>query len=305
MVSWQLRLGLAFEFLAYGILGALLVARGGWAASGTALLALAIFFGWRLVVVAVGYLFLLADSDPVPADLRIGPLRAAIMVLEEYFGLILLFAVIMPFEGFWLGPDRLARTPPGRLPLLLIHGYQVNRGFWFWLRPKLEASGWVVATLNLEPACADIDDYADLVSRRIDEVLAATAAPRLILVGHSMGGLTSRAYLRRYGDGKVARLVTLGSPHHGSRLALAAWGSNGRQMHIGSPWLAALAAPGAVPLPAGSVSIYSCHDNQVMPQRTSSQLDGARLVAVGGISHLGMAFSAPLLAKLRQALEAP
>jgi hypothetical protein len=75
-------------------------------------------------------------------------------------------------------------------------------------------------------------------------------------------------------------------------------------MHIGSPWLAALAAPGAVPLPAGSVSIYSCHDNQVMPQRTSSQLDGAGLVAVGGISHLGMAFSAPVLAKLRQALEA-
>jgi pimeloyl-ACP methyl ester carboxylesterase len=71
---------------------------------------------------------------------------------------------------------------------------------------------------------SDIDAYADGIARRIDEVLAATGTS-LILVGHSMGGLASRAYLRRHGVAKVARLITLGSPHQGTRAGAAwAWG---------------------------------------------------------------------------------
>jgi triacylglycerol lipase len=180
-------------------------------------------------------------------------------------------------------PDRLGKAGGGRLPLLLIHGYQCNRAFWFWQRPLLEAAGWVVATHSLEPVYSDIDAYAEGIARRIDEVLAATGAPQLILVGHSMGGLASRAYLRRHGVAKVARLVTLGSPHQGTLLASLGLGPNARQMRIGSPWLRALAAP----LPAGSVSIYSCHDNYVYPQQACSTLQGAANVAIGGVSHLG------------------
>jgi pimeloyl-ACP methyl ester carboxylesterase len=143
--------------------------------------------------------------------------------------------VIQPFEAFWLGPDRLGKAA-GRPPLLLIHGYQCNRGFWFRLRPWLEAAGWTVATHNLEPAWADIDSYADGIERRIDEVLAATGTQQVILVGHSMGGLVLRAYLRRHGREKVARIVTLGSPHQGTRLAPLGLGCNARQMRIDSSW---------------------------------------------------------------------
>jgi triacylglycerol esterase/lipase EstA (alpha/beta hydrolase family) len=48
----------------------------------------------------------------------------------------------------------------------------------------------------------DIDGYVEPLSRRIDEVCAAAGAEQVILVGHSMGGLVSRAYLRRHGNGK-------------------------------------------------------------------------------------------------------
>ena len=115
-----------------------------------------------------------------------------------------------------------------------------------------------------------------------------------------MGGVASRAYLRRHGIAKVARLVTLGSPHRGTRLARLGLGPNARQMRLGSDWLNALKAP----LPAASVSIYSLHDNYVYPQQACSTLDGAANMAIGGVGHLGMALSPRVLRSLQEALEA-
>lgn len=304
MAARQLR-GLLFgELLIYSLLGSWLAARG-WTPVEAASLALGSFLGLRLFVTALTFILMLGNSDAVPAEFRTGPARALRIALEEYAGLLALFTVIQPFEAFWLKPDRLGRSASARPPLLLIHGYQCNRGFWFWLRPRLEAVGWTVATHNLEPVWADIDSYADGIERRIDEVLVATGTTQVILVGHSMGGLVLRAYLRRHGSTRVARIVTLGSPHHGTRLARLGLGRNARQMRIGGAWLADLARPGAAPLPAGSVSIFSFHDNYVFPQQACSTLEGAANVAIGGVSHLGMAFSPVVLGKLLEALEKP
>ncbi|MDO8340960.1 MAG: alpha/beta fold hydrolase, partial [Candidatus Woesebacteria bacterium] len=156
---------------------------------------------------------------------------------------------------------------------------------------------------SMEPTWSEIDNYAEGIARRVDEVLAATGASQLILIGHSMGGLACRAYLRRHGKAKVACMITLGSLHHGTRLASLGIGPNARQMRIGNPWLVALGAPGAVPLPQGSVSIYSHHDNYVFPQETSSRLEGATNIGISGVSHIGMAFSPYVLGKLLEVLE--
>lgn len=304
MAARQMRWLLGGELLVYVVLSAWLTANRGWTPGEAASLALGSFLGLRLFVTALTFGLMVANSDATPAEMQIGPVRALRIALEEYAALIALFTLIQPFDAFWLGPDRLGKAA-GRPPLLLIHGYQCNRGLWFWLRPRLEAAGWTVATHNLEPVWGDIDDYAQGIERRIDEVLAATGAQQVILVGHSMGGLVLRAYLRRYGSAKVARIVTLGSPHQGTRLAPLGLGRNARQMRPGSSWLATLALPGAVPLPSGSAAIFSCHDNYVFPQRACSILEGAANVAIGGVSHLGMAFSPLVLDKLLEALEKP
>ena len=304
MATRQMRLLLGGELLFYVVLSTWLLARGGWTPVEAVSLALGSFLGLRLFVTALTFTLMLANSDVVPAEFRIGPIDALRIALEEYAGLIALFAVIQPFEAFWLGPDRLSKPTGARPPLLLIHGYQCNRGLWFWLRPRLEAAGWTVAAHSLEPVWGKIDDYAQGIERRIDEVLAATGAAQVILIGHSMGGLVLRAYLRRYGRDKVARIVTLGSPHQGTRLAHLGLGRNARQMRMGSSWLAELARPGAVPLPPGSVSIFSFQDNYVFPQQACSTLEGATNVAISGVSHLGMAFSPYVLGKLLEVLEA-
>jgi triacylglycerol lipase len=304
MAARQMRWMLVFELSNYLLLG-LWLQSSGWSVSHILGLSISVFLGFRAYIVLLSYGFLAVGSSPVPKNLQVGTTGMLRMMWEEYIGLFVLFVIIMPYETYWMGRDRLARlaTPDSassRPPILLIHGYQCNRGFWYWLRPHLEAAGWTVATHSLEPVLADIDSYAAGVEKRIDEVLAETGATQVILIGHSMGGLVSRAYLRRYGGGKVARMISLGSPHRGSRLALLGWGPNGKQMRIGNPWLRALEA---VTLPAGSVSIYSVHDNQVVPQKQCSELPGIRNVAIGGVSHLGMAFSPLVLRTLLDELE--
>jgi len=302
MAARQLRWLLFSELLIYSLFGSWLVARG-WTPLEAAGFGVAGFLAARLCLVLLTFGFMLKGSGVVPEKFRIGPLQALRMVLEEYVTLIVLFTVIQPFEKFWLGPDRLGHCATRPLPLLLIHGYQCNRGFWIWMRSRLEAAGWTVATHSMEPVWTEIDNYAAGIDRRIDEVLAATGAPHVILICHSMGGLAARAYLRRCGKGKVARMITLGSVHHGTLLAPLGIGPNARQMRIGNPWLIALGAPGAVPLPQGSVSIFSHHDNYVFPQETSSRLEGATNIAISGVSHLGMAFSPRVLDCLKEALE--
>jgi triacylglycerol lipase len=283
------RLMLAGEFGFYLLLGWVLTGRCGWVWQQALGLALILIVLCRAFIIGVTFVFARAHAATPPETCRIGLVRGVAMFLRELAAFFALFSVIMPFERLFMGADRLGRGEGGRLPLLLIHGYQCNRGFWFELRGPLERAGWQVGTLSLSPVFNDIDGYVEPVARRIEEICAATGADKVILVGHSMGGLVSRAYLRRHGAARVAKLVTLGSPHHGSRLAVLGLGENGRQMIPGSAWLAGLNAPGAVPLPE-TVSLYSCQDNYVMPQ-DSSVLDGARVVPLAGIGHLEMAFS--------------
>lgn len=296
------RLMLAGEAVLYLLLGTLLLSRCGWAAQQAVGLAMLLAILGRTLIIATTFAFSRAYAAAPPAGCEIGAGRGLVMALRELASFCLLFSVLMPFERFFMVADRIVRAEGGRLPLLLVHGYQCNRGFWLWMRRHLERAGWQVGTISLAPVFGDIDGYVTQVARRIDEICAAAGTQRLILVGHSMGGLVARAYLRRHGNARVAKLITLGSPHHGSKLALMGPGRNARQMIPGSEWLAGLNAPGAVPLPAATVSIYSCQDNYVMPQ-DSSRLEGAKLVPLAGIGHLEMAFSAKIRRVLLAELE--
>lgn len=57
--------------------------------------------------------------------------------------------------------------------------------------------------------------------KAIDKVKVATGASKVILVGHSMGGLAVREYIRSYYNSRldIAKIVTIGTPHGGSNLA--------------------------------------------------------------------------------------
>jgi triacylglycerol lipase len=276
MLAIVLRILISLEIVLYATLAVHLLDASPLVAG---LLAVAALLGVRLALTLLTYGFAWRHQPPASA-------RTLRMVLAEWGAFVANFVVLSPFESLWMGPDRL-RASVERPPILLVHGYGCSRAAWWWLRRRLEARGWVVATINLEPIYADIECYIEPLAQRIDTVLAETGASRLVIVAHSMGGLVARAYLRRYGAGRVQRLVTLGTPYGGSELARIAFGANGRQMVPGNDWLTQLAeCPPAVE----TTTIFSPHDNYVMPQK-NLELAGAQRRALDGVGHLAMLYS--------------
>ena len=116
-----------------------------------------------------------------------------------------------------------------------------------------------------------------------------------------MGGLAARAWMRRYGSARVARVITLGTPHHGTALARFGPGANAVQMRREGPWLRDLAASEGPDVRARIVSIYTHHDNIVAPQ-DSSVLPGARNIAFGGVGHVALGSNPRVLAEVLQLL---
>ena len=130
---------------------------------------------------------------------------------------------------------------PAKLPILLLHGVGCNAGVWSGFRRHLEQRGiGPVYALSYGPPLASIEHFADQVAARIGDIEAATGASQVVLVGHSMGGLVARAYLRQYGGAKVRRLITIGTPHHGSMHAWIMAGVSLAQMRPSNAWLATL-----------------------------------------------------------------
>ena len=215
-----------------------------------------------------------------PPEVRIGMRATLRLVWREYLALVGAVPRLVLHRFIVRDP------PPSRVdvPVVLVHGVLCNAGIWTrFVRFLGRADVAGVYALSYGPPLASIEAFAEQLARKIDEALAATAARQVIVIAHSMGGLVARAYLRRYGAAKVARVLTIGSPHHGSVFASCFPGVCLAQMRLGNPWLARLNAAPRDPA-LRFVSLWSWHDSMVAPQ-TSSELPGAIDVPLIGIGH--------------------
>ncbi|MFP4189434.1 MAG: lipase family alpha/beta hydrolase [Candidatus Woesearchaeota archaeon] len=61
----------------------------------------------------------------------------------------------------------------------------------------------------------NLDTYAVRLDDIIDSVLRKSNAENVTVIAHSMGGLVIRRYMQIFGTGKVDRVLTSGTPHHG------------------------------------------------------------------------------------------
>lgn len=111
-----------------------------------------------------------------------------------------------------------------RHPVLLMHGLGGAGSFdgvdyYYGVRDALEADGYVVRNPSVEPF-ADSARRAEQWAAVVDGLLADGLGRKVNLVAHSQGGLDAR-YLAAelgYGD-RVASIVTIGTPHHGTPVA--------------------------------------------------------------------------------------
>ncbi|MBN9460497.1 MAG: alpha/beta hydrolase [Burkholderiales bacterium] len=192
---------------------------------------------------------------------------------------------------------------PGRVPVLLVHGYFCNRGIWQPLARWLAARGHAVGSVNLEPVFASIDDYVPLVAEGIERLRARTGAARVAVVAHSMGGLAVRAFVARHGAGALCAVVTLGTPHRGTWLAGFGHGRNVSEMALDSDWLRTLAAREPASARALFTVVLSHHDNIVVPQAIQT-LEGARTVELAARGHVALAYDRAVWGLAARAIDA-
>ena len=217
-----------------------------------------------------------------PAAHALAPRAVARLLAHEFLSSMLTSSYYM------LRPLGMRLQPGARgLPVLLIHGYACNSGYWLPMSKLLARAGISHYGVDLEPPGAPIDDFVPQVDAAVERLCAATGSTQVIVLAHSMGGLVARAYLRRHGAARIARVITLGTPHHGTTLAGFGPGSNAVQMRRDSAWLASLAANEANLQRQLFSSIYSVHDNIVAPQE-SSDLPGARNLVFAAIGHVAL-----------------
>lgn len=136
---------------------------------------------------------------------------------------------------------RSIQTPPtrtpARFPVVLVNGIDTSPLFRWSARiqDELRAQGNTVFLATLTPYQAT-QKRATMLAARIDDVLRQTGAPKVNLVCHSLGGLDCR-YVASAGGlaadqgldasayaTKIASVTTVGTAHHGTRVADVALG---------------------------------------------------------------------------------
>ncbi|MCT7355089.1 alpha/beta fold hydrolase [Streptomyces sp. 15-116A] len=248
------------------------------------------------------------------AGLSLALLKATALELAILAGHLLLYpaGIVQERRGpasALPGPGGAAQLPTeAKPPVVLLHGFIDNRSVFVLLRRSLAQNGrQQIESLNYSPLTCDIRIAAELLGRHIEEVCERTGSRQVDVVGHSLGGLIARYYVQRLGgDTRVRTLVTLGTPHSGTRVApLANAHPIVRQMRPGSPVLEEL----DLPAPGCRTHFYAFWSDldHIMDPLEAACIDHPDLTAenvrVSGVGHLALPVHPAVATGIRQALD--
>lgn len=208
---------------------------------------------------------------------------------------------VLPWLGLGMLPapaPRPSAQPEGRVPVLLVHGYDMNRTTMWPLTWYLRRRGWRWAhAVNHGPWGNPIAGHARHLADRIAELKRASGAPQVDIVAHSMGGLIAGWYINRMGGAAdVRKLVTIGTPWQGTILAYLGRRAEARDLE---PESAVVADVSRLPVPV--TSIWTPCDQIVVPA-TSSAIPDATCVEIPVAGHLDMLVDGRVFAAVRDAL---
>jgi triacylglycerol lipase len=290
MLQVIILIALAIEVLVYLLIGMRLGYRGyTWTAIVPLIGTLAVT--WRLLYVLPSAAMAAYTRRRLAAGAKSSRWMAAKAIAKEIDARAVCYTLTQPFHQLVMFNEP-AGDKSGT-PILLVHGYFSNRGMWWRFRRALAAAKMgPVYAITLLPLWGSIDAMLAGLKQKIDAIAAESGQSQLIIVAHSMGGLVSRAYMaeRAENAARVSQFITIGSPHHGTRMASVGFGQCVYEMRVGSAWIAALerAEQGIAHPP--TLSIYTVNDDLVVPAE-SAQLSWAENVATEGMGHVGLLFS--------------
>ena len=244
----------------------------------------------------------------------LAPARRRLMLLAVLAGLLgalgVVAAVVVRLTA---SVTPVAQDDPG--PVLLVSGYGGSTRALDPVREALTRGGRdVVVVPPVGGGTGDIAEQARALDGVADDAMHRFDAGSVDVVGYSAGGVVARKWVRDDGGaGKARRVLSVGSPQHGTAVAELAAGVAGRcptacrQLEPDSDLLRALNAHDETPDGPRFVSVWSDADEVVVPP-DSARLDGAVNLTVQSVcpgartSHAGLPGDPVVLALLDSSL---
>jgi triacylglycerol esterase/lipase EstA (alpha/beta hydrolase family) len=207
------------------------------------------------------------------------------VLVAGVMGLVLVTVVLVGVRVLGGGEARAgvpAQDRPGTV--VLVPGYGGSQDGLRVLAEQIRSSGREVRIVTLPGnGTGDLLAQVAVVDRDVDDALAR-GAPSVDVIGYSAGGLVARLWVAREGgEHRARRVITLGSPLHGTRLAA----SGGVVVPDACPVACQQLAPGSAllasveraPVPVPWLSIWTENDQTVVPP-DSARLEGAENVVL-------------------------
>lgn len=180
-----------------------------------------------------------------------------------------------------------------RNPILFVHGWSGAAWNWDIMKSRFQSNGYASNQLyaySYNSLQSNVTT-AYWVRDRVNAIRAATGASKVDLISHSMGGLSTRYYIRNLGGANyVDDYISIGGPNHGTNASylcdLLIVSCN--EMNYNSAFLNGINYPDETP---GSVyyrTIRSWCDEIINPDSSTSLSGATNTLTWGCIGHLSL-----------------
>ena len=238
----------------------------------------------------------LNSPDPAIPSPRPG-VFACLVTYINTLGSYLLCAVT-----FFLGPFSRRKvqrpaTPSQLPPLILIHGLYNTAAVWLYLGRRFRKAGFPLSTYSYYSLFVPVHRILQKLDAHVREVEEAFPGQKPVFVCHSLGGLLVRHWLLTpENHNRVSGVLTIGTPHTGSKAAALGPGALAKNILPPSAFITSLQdVPTPEHLPC--VSIVSATDEAVLPAKNLLPPQGWRMRVVFWVGHFSMLFC-PRTAKI-------
>jgi triacylglycerol lipase len=187
-------------------------------------------------------------------------------------------------------------------PILFVHGYVESSSLWKTMISNFEKDGYPKSYLSAYSYNTSQSNKVDAeeVKSKVEALLKTTGATKVDIIGHSMGSLNSRWYIKFLGgESKVDDWVSLGGPNHGTEFANLCGSTSCVEMRIGSTFLSELNAGDETPGTVNYGTWWSPCDEIINPD-SSVALTGATNTKTACISHTALTTDETVYKQVRE-----
>ena len=198
-------------------------------------------------------------------------------------------------------PTTTTTAPAGPDPILFVHGWNSSGSVWTTMIGRFSADGYPADRLHnwSYDTAQSNKTTASQIATKVDQIRAATGAAKVDVITHSMGGLSSRWYLKFLsGTTKVDEWVSLGGPNHGTDTANFCWQTSCSEMRIGSAFLGELNAGDESPGDVRYGTWWSPCDTVINPD-SSVPVSGATNTQTACLGHSDLYNDATVYAQVQ------